>query len=119
MWNLILALVASAAMVLLGISALIRPAEFGSLIGLRADKPLGTSEIRAAFGGMFIAFGVAAIVLREPSVFAVLGAAWLADFAIRIVSVFVDRVSAKDALLFLVLSLVLGGLFLSGYVLVQ
>jgi hypothetical protein len=113
MWTQVPALVASAAMVLLGITALIRPTEFGALIGLRAEKPVGTSELRAAFGGLFIGLGVGAIVIREPAVFGMLGAAWFAGSAVRIVSVFADHVSAKSAIPFLFVGIALGTLFLS------
>ena len=114
-WKLVPALAASAVMLFFGIAAALRPAALQPLLGVAAESPLGTSEIRAVFGGMFVAFGLACIVLREPVVFAVVGTAWLADFAVRLVSVFVDRVPAKGALVVLGTALVMGGALLSGY----
>jgi len=114
-WRFVPAVIASAVMAVWGIGALIRPRSLESFVGVRAETPLGTSEIRAVFGGMFIAWGVAAIVLLEPIVFAVLGAAWLADLAVRIVAVFADRVPAKQALSVLGIALAMGVSFLSGY----
>jgi hypothetical protein len=97
-----------------GIGAMIRPSSL-SWVGVSADSPLGTSEIRAVFGGMFVALGLACIILREPVVFGVVGAAWLADLAVRTVAVFVDRVPAKEALTVLATALVMGVALLSGY----
>ena len=114
-WKLVPALVASAVMMFFGIAAALRPGALHRLLGIAAESPLGTSEIRAVFGGMFVAFGLACIVLREPIVFAVVGAAWLSDFAVRVVSVFVDRVPAKEALVVLGTALALGAALLSGY----
>ncbi|MDZ4166887.1 MAG: hypothetical protein U1E08_04245 [Coriobacteriia bacterium] len=115
-WTLAPALAAAAAMTLFGLGALMRPATL-AWVGVSADTPLGTSEIRAVFGGMFVALGVACIVTREPVVFAVVGAAWLADFAVRFVSVFIDRVPIGQALTVLGIALVMGVLLASGYVL--
>ncbi len=113
-WKLVPALAASALMMLFGIAAALRPAALRPLLGVAAESPLGTSEIRAVFGGMFVALGLACIVLREPVVFAVVGTAWLADFTVRLASVFVDRVPARAALVVLGTALVMGGALLSG-----
>ena len=63
-WRLAPALAAAALMVAVGIGAAIRPR---SLIwaGVVAASPLGTSEIRAVFGGMFVALGAACLVTRD------------------------------------------------------
>lgn len=116
-WSLAPAIGAAAVMALFGIGALMRPATL-AWVGVSAESPLGTSEIRAVFGGMFVALGVACIVTREPLVFATVGVAWLADFAVRFVSVFVDRVPAREAIMVLAVALTMGALLMSGYVLV-
>lgn len=113
-WALVPALLAAAVMTAFGIGAMIRPSLL-VLVGVSADTPLGTSEIRAVFGGTFVALGLACIILREPVVFGVVGVAWLADFAVRLIAVFVDRVPAKDALTVLAIALVMGVALLSGY----
>jgi hypothetical protein len=113
-WRLAPALAAAALMVAVGIGAAIRPR---SLIwaGVVAASPLGTSEIRAVFGGMFVALGAACLVTREPIVFAVVGAAWLADVAVRLVAVVVDRVPAREARAVLGIGSLMGAALLSGY----
>jgi len=113
-WQLLPALVAAGLMTLFGLGALVRPSSLG-MVGLAAESPLGTSEIRSVFGGMFIALGVACLLTREPIVFAVVGTAWLADVAVRVVSAIVDRVPPKQALTVLAIGGVLGASLVSGY----
>jgi len=113
-WMLAPALLAAALMVFVGISAAVKPSAL-SLVGVSTVSPLGTSEIRAVFGGMFIALGLACIITREPVVFAVVASAWFGDFLVRLVAVFVDRVSAREALTVLVTAALMGSALLSGY----
>lgn len=113
-WQLAPALVASGLMTAIGVAAAMRPGAL-ELVGVFARSPLGTSEIRAVFGGMFIALGLAAILTREPIVFATLGVAWLADVAVRAVSVVVDRVPPREALPVLAVGLLMGLALISGY----
>lgn len=113
-WQLLPALAAASAMMLFGVGALTRPDSL-AMVGLTATSPLGTSEIRAVFGGMFVALGVACLITREPVVFGVVGAAWLADVAVRVVSVVVDRVPARQALTVLAIGGTIGAALASGY----
>ncbi|HSQ22716.1 MAG TPA: DUF4345 domain-containing protein [Coriobacteriia bacterium] len=113
-WRLVPALAAAALMVAFGIGAVLRPQSL-ERVGVRAESALGSSEIRAVFGGMFIALGAACLVTREPIVFAVVGAAWLADVAVRLVAVVVDRVPAREALTVLGVGSLIGVALLSGY----
>jgi hypothetical protein len=113
-WQLAPALIAAGAMTLFGLGALVRPSSLAT-VGVTANSPLGTSEIRAVFGGMFVALGAACLITREPVVFAVVGAAWLADVAVRVVSVAIDRVPGRQALTVLAIGTVIGAALLSGY----
>lgn len=113
-WTLLPALAGAAVMILFGIAALMRPAVLKT-VGIAAESPLGTSEIRSVFGGMFIALGVACLVTREPIVFAVVGSAWLADVAVRVVAIAVDRVPARQAAAVLATGSTIGAAILSGY----
>jgi len=114
-WQLAPALLAAGLMVLFGAGAAVRPTALHGLIGISATSPLGVSEIRSVFGGMFIALGMACLLTRDPVVFGVVAAAWLLDFLVRCVSVFVDRVPAKDAVPVLAAALSIGIALLSGY----
>jgi len=113
-WQLLPALVAAGVMVLFGLGALMRPTSL-AMVGVTAASPLGTSEIRSVFGGMLVTFGVACLLTRDPLVFGVVGAAWLADVGVRIVSSFVDHVPAKQALTVLAIGTTLGAALRSGY----
>lgn len=113
-WESLPALVASAVMVLFGIGALLRPASL-EWVGIRATSPLGRSEVRAVFGGMFVALGAACLLTGEPIVFAVVGGAWLADVAVRSVSVVLDRVPLREAATVLAIGTAMGFALVSGY----
>jgi hypothetical protein len=113
-WDLVPALAAASVMVLFGIGAALKP-ESLVMVGVSADSPLGTSEIRVVFGGMFVALGVACIVTRDPLVFATVGAAWFADAAVRLVSTVIDRVPLRQATAVLATALAMGSALLSGY----
>ena len=107
-------MLAAGVMVLFGLGAAFRPSVLAR-IGVTTTSPLGRSEVRAVFGGMFIALGLACIVLREPVAFGIVGVAWLTDAALRAVAVVVDRVPPKEAAAVLAIALVMGGTLLSGY----
>lgn len=113
-WRLLPALLASAVMTAFGVGALVKPTALEPL-GVRAVSPLGSSEIRAVFGGMFIALGVSAVVLREPIVFLVLGIAWFGDVLARLAAVALDRVPAREAVPVLGIALAIGSALVSGY----
>lgn len=113
-WELVPALIAAVIMTLIGLGAIARPSAL-EMVGVSATSPLGRSEIRAVFGGMFVALGLACLLIREPIVFAVVGAAWLADVAVRIVAIFVDRVPLKAALGVLSIGGAMGVALVSGY----
>lgn len=113
-WTLVPALVAASLMAAMGVVCVVRPESLRS-IGVVAETPLGRSEIRAVFGAMFVTLGLACIVLRAPIVFAVVGAAWLADFVVRAVAVFVDRVPMRDAAWVLAVAATMGAALVSGY----
>lgn len=113
-WRMLPAILGAALMTAFGVSAALRPRTLAG-IGVEATSPLGTSEIRAVFGGMFIALGLACIVLREPIVFAVVGAAWLGDVAVRLVSAVADRVPRAQALAVIGTGTAIGIALMSGY----
>jgi len=113
-WQLVPALLGASTMVLFGLSALMRPASL-EIVGVTTTSPLGTSEIRSVFGGMFVALGVACLLTRDPLLFGVVGAAWLADVAVRVVSAFVDGVPPRQALTVLAIGATMGAALASGY----
>jgi hypothetical protein len=114
-WELAPAMLAAGLMTLFGVGAVVRPNALREMIGIAATTPLGVSEIRAVFGGMFIALGMVCLLARDPVVFGVVAAAWFVDFLVRCVAVFADRVPARQALPVLGIALSMGMALMSGY----
>ena len=81
----------------LGAMALVRPSLAAAFVSIRPEGPLGVSEIRATYGGLFAALGSYALLRQQPEVFAIAGIAWIGAALGRTLSVVVDRnVAAKN-----------------------
>ena len=87
----ILKIVAALATVATGALALFAPRSVFGFTGLHAPGPRGITEIRAVLGGLFIGLGLAPFLLPAPATYQMLGIAYLAIFAARLVSLFVDK----------------------------
>ena len=87
----ILKIVAALATAATGALALFAPQSVFGFTGLNAPGPRGITEIRAVLGGLFIGLGLAPFILRSPVAYKMLGIAYLAIFAVRLVSLFVDK----------------------------
>lgn len=72
-----------------GAFSLILPNSTIHFTGLQPIGGRGISEIRAVLGGLFIALGVAPILLKGDT-YTMLGWAYLGIALVRIVSIFVD-----------------------------
>ena len=75
----------------LGLMGLIRPAAAAVFTSMAPVGTLGVSEIRATYGGFFLALGAYALWAMSPPVFTTLGIAWLGAAAGRAISVIVDK----------------------------
>ena len=60
----------------MGTAGLFAPRAFGSQTGLTAVGPLGRSELRALFGGVFVGLSIACLVLGTPSAYWAVAAAF-------------------------------------------
>lgn len=74
----------------LGCFGLLFPSAVSRVLGIQPDGPLGISEVRATYGGFFLCLGIGCFVAQSPSAFAVVGAAWCAAAAARVLSLAVD-----------------------------
>jgi len=90
-----------------GLLALIKPTAIYGFTGLEAMGPRGISEIRAIFGGLFIAVGVAPYVFGEQA-FRILGFGYLGIAVVRLISIFLDRSTASSNLISLAIEIVFG-----------
>jgi hypothetical protein len=75
----------------LGVLGAIAPHLAARLVSIAPVGGLGVSEIRATYGGLFIALGGACLVLDSPSAYAVAGIAWLGAASMRLPSLFLDK----------------------------
>jgi hypothetical protein len=78
----------------LGLAALVAPGRVLSFVGLTVATPEGVAEVRATYGGFFLALelGAAALWLTRNATdgFLVLGVAWIGAAAGRLLSLALD-----------------------------
>ena len=72
-----------------GVFSLIRPRQVLGFTGLQAPGGRGLSEIRAILGGLFIALGLAPLLLNDPLAYRMLGIANIGIAVARAASMFV------------------------------
>ena len=76
---------------MLGLFGLIAPMRAARMVGLVPDGSRGIAELRATYGGLFIAMGFACLVLQDPAAYGVAAFAWLGAAVGRAISMAVDR----------------------------
>ena len=76
--------------VVLGCLGLLFPSAVGRILGIKPERPLGTSEIRATYGGFFLCLGIGCLAAQSVPAFTMVGAAWCAGALARVVSYAVD-----------------------------
>lgn len=74
----------------LGIYGLFWPLGVATFVGIAPEGERGVSEIRATYGGLFLAMGLFAVVMQSTDVFRVVGVAWLGAAGGRCFSVVRD-----------------------------
>jgi hypothetical protein len=90
-----------------GLLALVKPTAVYGFTGLNAVGARGISEIRAIFGGLFIALGVAPFFFGATA-YLVLGIGYLAISAARLLSIVIDRSKDSSNLISLAIEIVCG-----------
>jgi hypothetical protein len=103
----VLKIIASVATAATGALALVKPTAVYGFTGLVANGVRGVSEIRAIFGGLFIALGVVPLVIGKPG-YKMLGFGYLAIAVARIFSMFFDKSFDQSNIISLVIEIVLG-----------
>ncbi len=97
----------------LGIMGLVWPHAAARFTNLEPQGRIGVSEIRATYGGLFLALGAWALWAQQPAAFTVAGVAWLGAAAGRLLSVAVDRSTEPKNLGGIVFEAAIGALLLS------
>ena len=105
----ILKIISALATLATGLLCLVKPAAVSGFIGLSPIGVRGISEIRAIFGGLFIALGLAPFWLGAPA-YQVLGIGYLAIGAARAFSMLFDKSYAQSNSISLVTEIILGAI---------
>lgn len=90
-----------------GALSLFKPLSTPGFTGLQPVGGRGLSEIRSVLGGLFIALGIAPLVL-SGSTYAMLGWGYLGIGAVRLVSIFLDNASIQSNWISLAIEIVFG-----------
>ena len=91
----ILKIIASLATAATGLLALFMPKAVPGFTGLSPVGGRGISEIRAIFGGLFVALGIAPLIFKGDT-YVMLGWGYLAIALVRIISIFYDKAPDKS-----------------------
>ena len=106
---MILKIIAALATAATGLLALIKPDATYGFIGLTVNGVRGVSEIRAIFGGMFIALGSVPLFLGLVA-YQMLGIAYLGIAVARAFSIVFDKSYAQSNLISLGIEILLGAI---------
>ncbi len=104
----VLHILAAVATLLTGVFALVKPAAITGFTGLQPLGGRGLTEIRAIFGGLFVALGLAPLILNHPTAYLVLGISYLALGVVRAVSIFIDKSAISSNWISLAVEIVFG-----------
>ena len=104
---MVLKIILSLATAATGLLSFFKPEAVYGFTGLSATSVRGVSEIRAIFGGLFIALGVAPIVFNQ---YRLLGIAYLAIAVTRAISMVLDKSYAQSNIISLVIEIVFGAI---------
>lgn len=92
----------------LGIFGLFWPLAAARLVGIEPDGERGISEIRATYGGIFLAIGLFATINQTNEVFRALGVGWLGAGAARSFSYVHDQSRSVGNLAAIVIEIAVG-----------
>ena len=103
----ILKIIAAIGTIATGALALVKPQAVQGFTGLTIAGPRGVSEVRAIFGGLFIALGLAPFFLGTTA-YHMLGWGYLGIAAVRLPSIFLDRSKEQSNIISLIIEIILG-----------
>jgi hypothetical protein len=97
----------------LGLLGLLAPARAAAFANVQPVGQIGTSEIRATYGGLFAALGLACLLTQAGGVFLAAGLAWVGAAAGRAFSVVADASRSPKNLGGIAFELAIGALLLA------
>lgn len=98
----------------MGLLGILAPHRAARLVSIQPLGGLGVSEIRATYGGLFVAMGLSCLWFQSPHAYLVAGASWMGAGLIRFPSLLLDKGSFPKALGGAALELTIGFLLLTG-----
>ena len=98
----------------MGLLGLFRPLSAAAFVGVEPQGLMGTSELRATYGGVFVGLGGFCLLSQSPMAFACAGAAWLGAAMARLLSVAIDRNFAGKNFAAIAYEAAIGGLLVAG-----
>jgi hypothetical protein len=98
----------------LGVLGAVAPHRAARLVGIAPVGGVGVSEIRATYGGLFIALGAACLALGSPVAYTVAGIAWLGAASMRLPSLLLDEGAFPKAIGGAAIEGLIGALLLTG-----
>lgn len=90
-----------------GALALFAPNAVPGFTGLNPSGGRGITEIRAIFGGLFIALGIAPLFFKGDT-YKMLGVGYLAIAVVRAISIFLDKSPEQSNWISLVIEIIFG-----------
>lgn len=98
----------------LGLLALLCPRVIAKFVSVEPIGLTGVSEVRATYGGFFVALGGLCLYFQSSTVFLVAGVAWFGAALGRCLSVLMDRSYASKNLAAILFESGIGTLLLAG-----
>lgn len=104
---MVLKIVAALGTAATGLLSFVKPDAVYGFTGLTANGARGVSEVRAVFGGLFIALGIAPLILGATA-YQMLGYGYLAIAVTRTISIILDKSYAQSNFISLAIEIVFG-----------
>jgi hypothetical protein len=104
----VLKIVAAIGTVLTGLVSLFRPRSIEGFTGLQPNGPRGVTEIRAVLGAFFVGLGGAALYLRDPAAYQMLGITYLCVAVVRTISMFLDKSVVSSNIISVIAEVIFG-----------
>jgi hypothetical protein len=106
---LVLKIIAAIGTLLTGLIALLQPKAAAKFLGFSAAGPRGVTETRVLMGAVFIALGMAPLLLSNSLIaYRVVGIMYLEMAAVRLASMFIDHSQEQATWISLALEAVFG-----------
>jgi hypothetical protein len=109
-----LAMVGAVLTVAFGLFGALAPRRAAAFVSIVPQGGLGLAEVRATYGGLFLALGAACLYTQSPQAYLTAGAAWLGAALLRTLSLLLERIRSLRGVGGVVIEMAVGLLLLRG-----